>query len=62
MYIMRVFVRLREILYTHTEFAAKLNEHSHIIEKHDGHIKKIFGTIKKLGKPPRKPKIKIGFM
>ena len=59
--IMRVFVRLRQILYTHKEFAAKLNEYGYIIEKHDEKINKIFGTIQKLTSPPQKPKRKIGF-
>ncbi|MEW6041390.1 MAG: ORF6N domain-containing protein [Elusimicrobiota bacterium] len=59
--IMRVFVRLRQILYTHKEFAEKLNEHSYIIEKHSEKIKKIFGAIHKLENPSLKPKPKIGF-
>jgi len=59
--IMRVFVRLRQIFYTHKEFAAKLNEHDFIIEKHDEKINKIFGTIQKLTSPLQKPKRKIGF-
>ena len=59
--IMRVFVRLRQILYTHKEFAARLNEYGFIIEKHDEKIKKIFGTIQKLTNPPYKPERKIGF-
>jgi hypothetical protein len=59
--IMRVFVRLRQILYTHKEFASKLNEHSFIIEKHGEKINRIFGTIQKLTTPLKKSKIKIGF-
>ncbi|MEW6040583.1 MAG: ORF6N domain-containing protein [Elusimicrobiota bacterium] len=59
--IMRVFVRLRRILYTHKEFAEKLNEHSRMIEKHDKNIKDIFGAIHRLENPPHKPKPKIGF-
>ncbi|MEW6040586.1 MAG: ORF6N domain-containing protein [Elusimicrobiota bacterium] len=59
--IMRVFVRLRQILYTHKEFTEKLNEHSRMIEKHDKNIKDIFGAIHRLENPPHKPKSRIGF-
>ena len=59
--IMRVFVRLRQILYTHKEVMAKLNEHENKIEKYGKSIKIIFGTIHKLTSPSRKPKRKIGF-
>jgi len=53
--IMRVFVKLREILLTHKELAVKVEEHDH-------QIKALFEIIKDLlNPPPEPPKPKIGF-
>ena len=59
--IMRVFVRLRQILSTHKELAYKLSELERKIEKHDEEIKAIFDAIRQLMAPSEKPKRKIGF-
>ena len=59
--IMRVFVKLRQILSTHKELAYKLNELERKIEKHDGEICSIFEAIRQLMAPPEKPKRRIGF-
>jgi len=59
--IMRVFVRLRQILSTHKELAYKLSELERKIEKHDEEIKAIFDAIRQLMAPQEKPKRKIGF-
>lgn len=59
--IMRVFVRLKEIISTHKELAHKLNELERKIEKHDGEIRTIFEAIRQLMTPPEKPKQRIGF-
>ncbi|MDD5085507.1 MAG: ORF6N domain-containing protein [Candidatus Omnitrophica bacterium] len=59
--IMKVFVRLREILSNHKELAYKLEELERRIEKHDEDIQSIFEAIRQLMVPPVKPKRHIGF-
>jgi len=59
--IMRVFVRFKEIISTHKEFARKLNELERKLEKHDEEIRAIFEAIRQLMTPPEKPKRRIGF-
>ena len=59
--IMRVFVRLKEIVSTHKELAHKLNELERKIEKHDEDIRTIFEAIRQLMSPLEKPKRRIGF-
>ena len=58
--IMRVFVKLRQILSTHKELAHKLEELERKIEKHDGEICSIFEAIRQLMTPSQeKPKRRI---
>lgn len=59
--IMRVFVRLKEIVSTHKELAYKLNELERKIEKHDEEICSIFEAIRQLMAPPEKKRRIIGF-
>ena len=59
--IMRAFVRLREVLSTHTELAHKLAQLERKIEKHDGEIKVIFDAIRQLMSPVVPKRKKIGF-
>jgi phage regulator Rha-like protein len=59
--IMRAFVRLREILSSHSELAAKLKELEDRVEKHDEHIHTLFSAIRQLMEEPEKPKRDIGF-
>ena len=60
--IMRVFVRLKEIISTHKELAHRLMELERRMEKKDEEIKVIFNVIRELMEPPsKKPKRKIGF-
>ena len=67
--IMRAFVRLREILLTHKDLAAKIEalelkhkNHDMKFSEHDEHIASIFEAIKRLMEPPPAPsKPKIGF-
>lgn len=59
--IMRVFVKLRQILLTHKELAYKLNQLERKIEKHDTEIQAIFEAIRQLMVVPEKPKRRIGF-
>lgn len=59
--IMRVFVKIRQLISTHKELAYKLAELERKIEKHDEEIKGIFEAIRQLMKPPEKPRRMIGF-
>ncbi|MFH1024112.1 MAG: ORF6N domain-containing protein [Planctomycetota bacterium] len=46
--IMRVFVRLRVVIFTHKKLAAKLSELERKIENHDENIHNLFETIRHL--------------
>ena len=59
--IMRVFVKMRQIVSTHKELAHKLGQLERKIEKHDTEIRTIFEAIRQLMVPQEKPKRKIGF-
>jgi hypothetical protein len=60
--VIRVFVKLREMLSAHKELAAKIGELEKHIKQHDGDIQAIFDAIRQLmAPPPSKPKMKIGF-
>jgi hypothetical protein len=59
--IMRVFVRLREMMATHKELALKLVELEERLEGHDEQIQNIFEAIRQLMTPPDSPRKKIGF-
>jgi hypothetical protein len=59
--IMRVFVKLREILSTHNELAQRLKELEMKMATHDEQIAVIFEAINQLLTPPEPPKCKIWF-
>ena len=59
--IIRVFVKLRQIISTHKELASKLSELEGKIERHDGEIKAIFDVIRQLMTVEEKPKRRMGF-
>ena len=59
--IMRVFVRLREMMATHKELAFKLIELEERLEGHDEQIQNIFEAIQQLMTPPDPPRKRIGF-
>jgi hypothetical protein len=56
--IMRAFVRLRRLLQSNAELAAKLAE---LEKKYDGQFKIVFDAIRELMTPPETPKRPIGF-
>lgn len=60
-YVVRAFIRLREILATHKELARKLAQLEERIEEHDEEIVAIFEAIRELMAPPEKPAKRIGF-
>lgn len=60
--IMRVFVKLKEMLLSHKDLAQKIAELERRMEKKDQEIKLIFEAIRELmSPPPEKPKREIGF-
>jgi len=60
-YVVRAFVRLREMLATHRELAAKVAELERKTAGHDRQIIKIIKVIKQLMAPPAVTAKKIGF-
>lgn len=60
--IMRVFVKLRQIISSHKELALKINKIEERLGQHDIEIHTVFEAIRKLMQPPEKPKNKIGFL
>jgi hypothetical protein len=61
-FVVRAFVKLRQILSSHKDLAQKLNELEKRIQKHDVEIYSIFKAIRKLMAEPEKPKRRIGFV
>lgn len=59
--IMRVFVRIKEMISTHKELAHKLSDLERKIEKHDEEIRSIFEAIRQLMAPPEGKRQIIGF-
>lgn len=59
---MRAFVRLREMLATHKDLAAKLEALERKYESHDRHIRSLFEAIRQLMILPVPKKRKIGFL
>lgn len=60
--IMRVFVKLREMLSAHKELTQKFIELERKVGRHDEEIQTILEVIRKLmAPPPEKPKAPIGF-
>lgn len=61
-YVVRVFIRLREMLSTHKDLAHKLAELEDRIAHHDGAIRNLIDAIKQLMKQPEPREKKIGFI
>jgi ORF6N domain len=60
-YVVRAFVKLREMLRTHKELAGKLADLEKRIEGHDDEITTLFEAIRQLMEPPDEPSKRIGF-
>ena len=60
-YVVRVFVKLRQMLSTHKELAHKLTELERKIETHDEAIRSLIAAIRQLMAPPEPERGKIGF-
>lgn len=62
-YIVKAFVKLRQIISSHKALTSKLNQLEQKVKGHDGEIQLIVETIKKLIElPSEKPKKRIGFI
>ncbi len=59
--IVRAFVRLRSLLASHRELAAKLSELERKLEGHDVAIRNLFDAIRAMLAEPPRPKRLIGF-
>jgi ORF6N domain len=60
-FVVRAFVRLREMLATNRQLAAKINELEDQLETHDSAIQELIEAIKELMVPPETRRRKIGF-
>lgn len=62
-FVVRAFVKLREIALSHKELAKKLTELENKVGKHDEAIREVIAAIRQLMAPPitPKPKRRIGF-
>ena len=61
-FVVRAFVRLRQLVIDHKELAVRLNELERRVTNQDGHIKALFQTVRELMTPPESKKRKIGFL
>jgi phage regulator Rha-like protein len=60
-FVVRAFVRLREMLSTNRRLAGKIYELESRLETHDFAIRKLIAAIKDLMTPKRLPRVQIGF-
>jgi hypothetical protein len=62
-FVVRAFVKLRQLALTHKELAAKLNDLERKVAGHDGALRQLVATIRQLMEPPpdEKPKRRFGF-
>ena len=60
-FVVRAFVRLRELLASNRQLAAKINELEDHLDSHDDALRQIVDAIRKLTAPKRAPNRRIGF-
>jgi hypothetical protein len=60
-FVVRAFVRLRQMIISHKKLAAKLAELERTVASHDGHIDQLFEAIRQLMEPPASSSRRIGF-
>ncbi len=61
LFVVRAFIRLREMLSAHKDLALKLEELERHVRGHDGHIQTLFEAIRQLMAPDPGKNRKIGF-
>ena len=59
--IIRVFTKLREMLFTHKEILLKLEQFEQQIAKNSEDIEEIFNTLRQFLNPPVEPRRQIGY-
>ena len=59
--IMRIYIRMREMLMTNQEILLKLEQLDRKVDGHDENIQVIFNYLKELLTPPEAPRPRIGF-
>jgi hypothetical protein len=60
-FVVRAFVRLREMLSANRQIAARIEELESRLETHDGTIQEIIDAIRRLMNPRDRPRRRIGF-
>ncbi|HUM06040.1 MAG TPA: hypothetical protein VLT90_11315 [Terriglobales bacterium] len=60
-HVVRAFVRLREMLRSNRELAARIDELEQRLDTHDGAIQDLLKAIRRLMEPPAGPRRRIGF-
>jgi uncharacterized membrane protein len=60
-FVVRAFVRIREMLANNRQIAAKIEQLENRLDKHDSDLQEIVEAIKELMIPPEGPHAKIGF-
>lgn len=60
-FVVRAFVKLREVFLLHKEFARRLDELERLVGAHGEEIKSLVSAIRRLMAPSEKPRVRIGF-
>jgi hypothetical protein len=60
-FVVRAFVRLREMLATNRRLAGKIDELENRLDTHDSTIQDLIEAIKELMTPEESPRVRIGF-
>lgn len=60
-FIVRAFIKMREMLATHADLAMKINEIERKQKEHGDQLSAVYSVVKHLMSPPERPKKKIGF-
>lgn len=59
--VVRAFVKMRELLSTHSQLQKKMDELERRVGAHDGQLQELFDAIRQLIAPPSHPRRRIGF-
>jgi len=60
-FVVRAFIRLRELVRDHAELALKLEALEQRVTGHDADLEDMFAALRRLTQPPRRPRRQIGF-
>lgn len=60
-FVVRAFIRLRELARNHAELAMKLAALEHRVTGHDADLEEMFAALRAILQPPRRPRRQIGF-